>query len=88
MREQGDLPDPLLGGRLAVVLVFEVKKPKTTKLDLPNGDIDNYAKIVLDLLSGFVWKDDVQVEFLTIRKGWAASEGGVHVFIREVEDDR
>lgn len=87
MREQGYLPDPLLDGRLTVVLVLEVKKPKTTKLELPNGDVDNYAKIILDLLTGFVWEDDRQVETLTVRKGWSTGEGVVHVFITEVADD-
>lgn len=87
MREQGDLPDPLLSGRLSVLLAFEVKRPKTSKLDLPNGDVDNYAKIVLDLLNGVVWTDDVRVEILSIRKGFTTEEGCVHVFISEHKDD-
>ena len=32
------------------------------------GDIDNYAKTILDALNGVAWVDDKQITHLTVRK--------------------
>jgi crossover junction endodeoxyribonuclease RusA len=32
------------------------------------GDVDNYAKTVLDALNGIAWVDDKQIRALTVRK--------------------
>jgi len=32
------------------------------------GDIDNYAKTILDSLNGVVWEDDKQIGYLEMRK--------------------
>lgn len=56
-------------GNLAVFVSCVVQKPKTTKRANPNGDIDNYAKAVLDAVTkaGY-WNDDDQIVELTIIK--------------------
>lgn len=47
-------------------------KPKTGKLMLPRGDIDNYVKGVLDGgTKAGVWGDDAQIEFLLATKRYA-----------------
>lgn len=47
---------------LQVLLVCVVEKPKTTKRKWPKGDIDNYAKAILDALTeAGAWGDDDQV---------------------------
>ena len=65
-------------GPLAVVLNVFVRKPKSSKLLYPIGDVDNYAKAYLDSLNGHAWHDDKQVISLTVTKdftdetqGWA-----------------
>lgn len=46
-----------------------VAKPKTTKLSLPRGDVDNYVKGVLDAgTKAGIWGDDVAIELLLARK--------------------
>ncbi|QOC54162.1 RusA family crossover junction endodeoxyribonuclease [Caulobacter vibrioides] len=54
--------------------------PKTTKLSAPKGDVDNFAKTVLDALttSEVVWKDDTQVQSLTTTKRWAEKGEPAH----------
>lgn len=88
LREQGHLPEAPLSGRLSVVLVFEIPRPKTTKRELPNGDVDNYAKLVLDCCTGFLWDDDTQIELLSCRKAWAKDAPGIHVWFKEIQDGR
>ena len=83
LEETGVLPDPPLEGGLVVWVTFNIKKPKTTKLDLPRGDVDNYTKILFDALTGRVWKDDTQVEIMSVRKAWAEGEGSIDIWIKE-----
>ena len=52
---------PLLSDRLKIEAFFLVKKPKTSKLNHPRGDIDNYLKALLDSCNELVWRDDVQI---------------------------
>ena len=60
-----------IGTRLAAVVEVIVQKPKTTKLTAPKGDVDNYAKGVLDgATKAGDWGDDTQVHVLVAAKRW------------------
>lgn len=61
-------------GPLRVIVWCAVKRPKTTKRSFPTGDVDNYAKAVLDSLNGVLWEDDDQITELIVRKGYCADD--------------
>lgn len=72
-------------GPLAVTLHVYATRPKSTILDAPKADVDNYAKALLDACTkAGVWKDDSQVVHLTVRKAWAAT-GLVTIDITRLE---
>lgn len=50
---------------------FLTQKPRTSKLDYPNPDIDNYLKALFDVLNGNLWYDDKQIVETHARKDWA-----------------
>lgn len=59
-------------GRLHVALEFVCRKPKTTKLVTPKGDIDNYAKAPLDAIThADIWPDDKWIVSLYATKRFA-----------------
>ena len=60
---------------VCIKIVFSFKKPKTSKLTIPRGDIDNYCKSVLDALNGVVWADDKNVCVLMARKKFDDFDG-------------
>lgn len=72
------------GGNLDVFVSCVVQKPKTTKRANPNGDIDNYAKAILDAVTkaGY-WNDDDQIVKLTVVKRFTNKDEspffGVHI---------
>lgn len=67
---KGALSEPL-EGPVTVGMIVTVQRPKTTKLDAPKPDIDNYAKAVLDAMTkAGLWHDDTQVVFLGVKKQW------------------
>ena len=84
MRDNGSLPLVPLSGRLVVWCYFQVVRPKTTKLVTPRGDIDNYTKLLFDCCSKHIWDDDVQVDIMSARKGWADTTGRTDVWIKEL----
>jgi Holliday junction resolvase RusA-like endonuclease len=64
-----------------VTLTCNVKRPKSTKLEVPKPDVDNYAKSILDAMTAAeVWTDDTIVSTLTVRKRWA-DVGSIEVLI-------
>lgn len=75
-------------GSVAVVLEFVSTKAKTSKLLSPNYDIDNAAKLPLDVMtaSGNFWKDDKQVTQLYAVKRFAASDEqpGVNIYYKQL----
>lgn len=73
-----------LTGKLAVDIECYVTRPKSTKLELPRADVDNYSKAVLDSLNGALWEDDSQIKSLYTTKDWA-NPGEEGYFIVSVE---
>ena len=71
----------IISGPIKLNIVCYVTRPKTTKLDYPKPDVDNYAKAILDSLNGHVWEDDSQVISLTISKRWANDKHKGHFTI-------
>jgi len=62
-----------VAARLLVMIQAVVRRPKTSKLVTPRGDIDNYAKGPLDVITkaGGYWVDDCQVVCLIASKRFA-----------------
>ena len=76
-----------LVGQLEVTVHCYVQRPKTTKLPSPRGDIDNFAKAVLDAMNGKLWDDDKQIESLHVHKTWTEGpeiEGYFTVTTKEI----
>jgi Holliday junction resolvase RusA-like endonuclease len=69
---------------LRVYVQLYVDKPKSSKLDYPRPDIDNYLKSVFDLMNGRLWTDDRQIIFVEATKEWAKSTGYFTVEIQDV----
>jgi Holliday junction resolvase RusA-like endonuclease len=67
-----EIPETLTGP-LHVLIENVVAVPKTSKLDYPRGDVDNYAKGPLDALQKAtdLFADDNQVVLLTVAKRFA-----------------
>lgn len=65
--------DPMpLDQPMTVAIEVRADRPRTSKLAMPRGDVDNYAKSILDLLTKVrTWLDDSQVGTLVVRKRWA-----------------
>ena len=54
-----------------------IRRPKTTKLDMPKADIDNFLKAVFDSLNKKLWVDDNIIQSVYATKQWAeVGEGG------------
>lgn len=73
-----------LYGILEVTAVFNVVKPRTSKLSIPRGDIDNYFK-TLDICNGVVWGDDQQIQVLHTMKQFSEA-GSIELRIKEIND--
>lgn len=79
---------PALEGPVRVHIEVYIQKPKTSKLQYPKPDVDNYAKSIMDAVtdSEAVWEDDCQVKELIIKKDWAGedNEPGFIIKISEI----
>ena len=84
-REAAEIVDDVLGeweplsGPLTVDLELFIGRPKTTKLDAPKADIDNFVKAIFDVMNGRLWEDDSQVIKLYATKQWAEDRNGYFV---------
>lgn len=67
-----------------VSVMCVASKPKSGTLPHPRGDVDNYAKAVLDAItkSQLIWCDDKQVKFLSVEKRYCLGAEEPHVAIR------
>lgn len=78
---------PLLDGPVLVMATFVLPPFKTVDRDVPKGDVDNYLKSVLDLITSTnrVWDDDIQVNVAHSTKRFTADgeEPHTYVHIRE-----
>jgi Holliday junction resolvase RusA-like endonuclease len=72
--------EPLVGGLRVIILVSSLR-PRTTKLDFPKPDIDNFVKAVLDSGNEIVWADDSQIHTLTALKEWVPRDPSVRVAV-------
>jgi Holliday junction resolvase RusA-like endonuclease len=70
---------------VTVLINITLARPKTTKLDLPKPDVDNYAKGILDAMTkAGVWTDDSLVSDLIVSKRWGEEDLiGIGVAISE-----
>ena len=73
-------PKNPLEGSLECEIWFIFKKPKRPVNRYPRGDIDNYAKAILDSLNGIMYKDDSQICTLKVTKRYSDHDR-IHVTI-------
>lgn len=69
-----------MDGKLIVRIIVTVQKPKTSKLEMPKPDWDNYAKGVCDAANKLVWTDDSRIKRGVLEKQW----GGKGSVVMEV----
>lgn len=78
-------PDQPIVGPVEVEIDVLAERPKTTKLDVPKPDVDNYAKGVLDAMTyAEWWGDDAQVVSLRITKMWTEGTPGYQVKVKPI----
>ena len=60
-----------LTGYLECEFVFNVKRPKKTKLKYPHADVDNLLKGAQDSMEGLIFENDKQIIVVKGRKQWS-----------------
>lgn len=68
-----------LDGDLVVLVESVTRRPATSKLSAPIGDVDNLCKGPLDAAKELLWRDDRQIVSLTTTKRWAKPGETPHV---------
>lgn len=53
-------------------------------LNMRSGDVDNYAKAVMDQITGTFWRDDAQVTVLVVGKRYSDGDPSTEVTIETV----
>lgn len=81
------LPKVQTDGPVVLLIDHVVQKPKTSKLDSPRGDTDNYVKSTLDVLTKAqrVYNDDDQVVALFAFKRFAEADEEPGIVIDALE---
>jgi Holliday junction resolvase RusA-like endonuclease len=87
LKKQRDLDHQPYWQPVRVSLLIVCRKPRTSKRDMPLGDVDNYAKAVLDAITQckWVWHDDDLVQRLAVLKLFEKDAGhdpGCYITIR------
>jgi len=54
--------------RLELLFVFKTPKSSRNKYPMQRGDVDNYAKSVMDAMEGILFENDTQITELESRK--------------------
>jgi len=81
-KAEGILP---IDSYVLIAQLFEVLRPRTTKLDFPSPDLDNYNKALWDSLqSHSVISDDKKILSSIETKRWTTTTPTTHVLIRTV----
>lgn len=76
-----------MSGKVEACIRLHPKKPqRASRVPCHSIDLDNAAKIALDALNGIAWKDDRQIERLTIIRGEPVEGGALVVQWQEQED--
>ena len=78
---------PLLSD-LSVTLEFNVLKPKTSKLEYPRPDIDNYLKAIFDLLNEKLYNDDRQVIHVEATKKFVLDSPSIKLWVKKYVDHK
>ncbi len=85
LEETPDLPG-CSSKPMEVHLLFVIGRPKSPANSFPMGDVDNYAKAVLDSIQGkAILKDDKQVTRLNVVKRYTLPEEEPHIHIYSKE---
>ena len=64
-------------GPITLSITFNISKAKSSKLEYPSGDIDNYCKAIMDSLNGHLYIDDKQVVHLLASKQFVEGSGSI-----------
>ena len=79
-KAEGILP---INSTIMIASLYEVERPKTTKLEYPSPDLDNYTKALWDALQSHnVITDDKQIISSIETKRWTIKQPQTHVLIK------